>query len=346
MRCLCLLSAILALNVGCELIDHDDLDDAEVSALFESAHEDEQDSKADAARCSGVRLPDRGSFGKQVALTFDDGPNPLTTPRVMAILRERNVPATFFINGFRVNSDSTQRIVEDIVTDPLFELANHTWSHPNMKQQSASEVARQIDDTTSVIDSAGGRLRYFRFPYGASSCSTAQAVRDRGYTITGWHIDSADWCFSTGSIGLCPESQFRFVDDDVRDDMLAYTMRQIRARQGGVVLFHDIHSYTVSKLERFLDQLDEEGFVVVPLDDESVFPRLNDAPPVVEEGVMQGRVTTDLWLRSGPDSRSSGILVMSSGSIVTLTGNTDGDWLEIRFGATGGWAHGRFIERL
>jgi peptidoglycan/xylan/chitin deacetylase (PgdA/CDA1 family) len=272
----------------------------------------------------------------------------------MATLRAHGAPATFFINGRRVDSDATQQIVEDIVRDPLFELANHTWSHPNMKQQSSGEVARQIDDTTSVIETAGGEARYFRFPFGASTCSTAQAARDRGYAVTGWHVDSADWCFATGSVGLCPESQFRFVDDDVRDDMMAYTMRQVRAKQGGVVLFHDIHSYTANQLDRFLGLLEDEGYTVVPLDDDGVFPRLNDAPaapppapPVTPIGddSTQARVTTDLWLRAAPSASATGITVMPAGSIVTLTGNSEGDWLELHFGGDAGWAHGRFIER-
>ncbi len=273
MRRLPLLPSLLPLIllVACTSDDHPE----DASGLFEEAWQQERDSKSDTAQCSGVRVPDRPTFDNVVALTFDDGPNPTTTPLVMETLRRYGVPATFFINGRRVASETTQLIAQEIVDDELFILANHTWSHKQLTKQSARSVARQIDDTTVTIEDAGGEPSWFRFPYGASNCRTAQAVRQRGYEVVGWHIDSADWCFSTGTAGSCPASKFRYVDDDMRNNMRGYTMRQIRRRGGGIVLFHDIHRYTADQLEPLLDTLIEEGYRFTSIDDEDVFPRLN-----------------------------------------------------------------------
>jgi peptidoglycan/xylan/chitin deacetylase (PgdA/CDA1 family) len=70
--------------------------------LFEQAYEDARDEgKVDSASCSGVTVPDRNGFNKRIALTFDDGPNPDTTPQVIATLKKHRAPATFFTNGSR-----------------------------------------------------------------------------------------------------------------------------------------------------------------------------------------------------------------------------------------------------
>lgn len=270
-----LLLSSLALSAACATAgEEDEHDELTESDLFEQAWSENQNPKGDSNACSGVVVPDRGPFGKKVALTFDDGPNPTTTRRVMATLRAREAPAAFFINGRRVDSDDTRALAREIASDPLFELANHTWSHPDMRTLDATARAGQIDRTTAVIEAAGGEPRYFRFPFGASTCDSAAEVRDRGYTVTGWHVDTADWCFQSGG-GFCKPETFKHVPDQFRGDMVGFTMSQVRARQGGIVLFHDIHTNTANQLEAVLDALEAEGYEFVALDDLTAFPNLN-----------------------------------------------------------------------
>ena len=248
------------------------------TALFEQAYEEAQEEgKADGTDCSGVRVPDRTGFNKRIALTFDDGPNPTTTPQIMQILRKHNAPAAFFINGSRVSNAQTRAIAAEIAADPLFILANHSHSHLNLAQQSAANVAAQIDRTEAVIRAAGEIPRYFRFPFGSSTCATMQQVKDRGLISTGWHIDSADWCYAAGG-GVCKKSTFQYVPDDMRDDMSKYVMSQVRATNGGVILFHDIHPATANALDAMLTQLTQAGYTFVRLDDTAAFPRLNGVP--------------------------------------------------------------------
>ena len=252
-------------------------DDSEAGDLFSAAFEENTAPKADGASCSGVVVPDQGGFEKRVALTFDDGPNPATTPKVLEILRKHDLPATFFINGVRVNSPRAEAIVKDIAADPRFILANHTWSHQNMKTLSADAAASQIDRTTEVIERAGGESRYFRFPFGSSSCQTMAMIRDRQFVSTGWHVDSADWCFAPDD-GHCKESTFQHVPDSMRDDMLGWTMQQARQRNGGIILFHDIHQFTADNIESVILTLEEQGFTFTSIDDLAAFPVLNGVP--------------------------------------------------------------------
>ncbi len=250
------------------------------SALFEQAYLEEKDSKTDGADCSGVRVPDRTGFAKRIALTFDDGPNPATTPQVIEILKRHRAPATFFTNGSRYTSQAAKDIAKQIAADPSFILANHSQGHLNLAQQSASRVATEIDRTDTLIRAAGETPKYFRFPFGSSSCATKQAVQARGLIVTGWHIDSADWCYAAGG-GVCKQSTFKFVPDSMRSSMQDYVMSQVRATDGGIVLFHDIHPSTADALDGILTALETAGFSFVALDDAGVFPKLHGAvtPP-------------------------------------------------------------------
>jgi hypothetical protein len=104
-------------------------------------------------------------------------------------------------------------------------------------------------------------------------------VQDLGYRVTGWHIDSADWCFASRGDGTCPSRTFRYVPDQFRKDLEGYVMSQVRAKDGGVLLFHDIHANTVNVLPGILETLEDEGFAFVNVDDPVYFPRLNGAVP-------------------------------------------------------------------
>lgn len=277
MRLTSMLTALLASTLPMTSCGAEQGEEHEHTAEFERAWQEARSGKADNAGCSGVRVPDRGPFGGKVHLTFDDGPNPATTPQIMETLRRHNAPATFYINGSRVNNEATRAIAREIVDDPLFTLANHTWSHKNMAGLDTQTAISQIEATTEVIETAGGEATYFRFPFGSSTCATMELVKERGYTSTGWHIDSADWCFASGG-GFCRESTFRHVPDQFRDDMAGFVMTQVRSNQGGILLFHDIHSSTEAALEGILNTLELEGFEYTTIQDESTFPLLNGVP--------------------------------------------------------------------
>jgi peptidoglycan/xylan/chitin deacetylase (PgdA/CDA1 family) len=249
------------------------------SALYESAYEEgQQPGKADGTDCSGVRVPDRNGFNKRIALTFDDGPNPATTPTVIETLRRHNAPAAFFINGKRLANAQAKAIAAEVAADPLFILANHSQNHSDLATLSIDKVRQEMDRTAALVTEAGETMRYFRFPFGSSTCNTMHEVKARGWISTGWHIDSADWCFAAGG-GVCPKSTFKYVPDDMRDSMSKYVMSQVRSTNGGVILFHDIHPSTAANLDAMLTELENAGYTFVRLDDHAAFPKLNGVPP-------------------------------------------------------------------
>lgn len=251
--------------------DDEEHDEDDVAAEWEEAYEQQQDLKD--ASCSGVIVPDKSGFAKKVALTFDDGPNLETTPHVLDVLKEHGIHATFLINGKRVTSDAHRALLQRMIREGHI-VGNHTHDHKNSTTLSESEFRSQVEKTDAVIRAAGITPKYFRFPFGASTCKTASIVRDYGYVITGWHIDSADWCFASGG-GTCPKSTFKYVPDQYRNDMSALTLSQVKNTGGGIVLFHDIHANTANHLDAIIDTLESEGFTFTNVDDLQTFPRLN-----------------------------------------------------------------------
>lgn len=280
---LTLLGASLTLLASACGEDHDHSDaTAADTAIWEQIHEERSSGKADGGvECSGVIVPDQGNFNGRVTLTFDDGPNPETTPQVLDTLKAEGIQATFFINGRRVNSEASQALLQRILDEGHI-LANHSQSHSNFRELSLDSARTQVQKTDDIIAASGETRRYFRFPYGSSNCSTASMVRgDFGYAITGWHIDSADWCYasSTGGVGHCAASTFRWVPDQYRDDMVGYTLSQVRQNNGGILLFHDIHQNTANKLPSIIEGLRAGGYTFTNVDDVATYPKLNGVTP-------------------------------------------------------------------
>ena len=264
--------AATSIALGCSAATKDDDDHARE---WNRVHEQGVD-----APCSGVTPPDGGGFGKRVALTFDDGPNAATTGIVLDVLAAHGARAAFFINGSRVASKQERDLVARARASGHL-VGNHTQTHAEMTALSRAEAQGEVDATDAVLRAAGIAPAWFRFPYGSSSCETAEMVRSRGYRITGWHVDSADWCFAAGG-GYCSPSTFAYVTDAYRGDMVGYTLAQIRERQGGIVLFHDVHANTAANLDGILRALEAEGYLFVGLDDASTFPALNGATPAAK----------------------------------------------------------------
>ncbi len=273
-RAIYLLTSILLL-AGCaeEAPIEEDLSDA-----YEELMND--DGSADSARCSGVVVPDRGPFFNRIALTFDDGPNLANTPRVLEVLEAHGATATFFVNGRVIGTEGGELLQQMAEAGHL--IGNHTQNHKDSRTLSADGFRRELQQTDEAIRALGIEPRFMRFPYGSANCTTAGIARDEfGYRVVGWHIDTADWCFSssTGGVGYCSPSTFAHVPDRYRGDFVGWIVSQAQSRGGGVMLMHDIQSYTASQLDSVLTALEEAGFEFVGLDDATVFPQLNGEEP-------------------------------------------------------------------
>lgn len=271
--------------------------------------------------CSGMDPADPPPLGKRVALTFDDGPNPTTTPVIMDILRQYNIPATFFVLGMNVEDSRNWDIIEEMVADPLFDIGNHSWDHADQTSISFSAHKEQVDTTNDLLSTFGVTPIYFRFPYGVSSCATADNIRSRGMHVTGWHIDTGDWCYAAyGNIGECTREDYWRIPEEYATDMLGYTMEQLARYDGGIVLYHDIHEYTANELETTLDAMIDAGYTFVSLNDVASWPNLNgDSPadlPFVGEACRTDNdqcwvVEFDAWCEPTDAGSTNGICTLA-----------------------------------
>ena len=133
-----------------------------------------------------------------VALTFDDGPDPDWTPAILDVLRDRHVPATFFVVG--ENALGHPGLLSRIVAEG-HELGNHSYTHPNFATISDGEARLELNATERLVEAYTGRgMRLFRAPYfgdaeptTADELGPALAAQQDGYLNVGLHVDSEDW---------------------------------------------------------------------------------------------------------------------------------------------------------
>src|SRR5207237_6430082 len=130
--------------------------------------------------------------GPYVAMTFDDGPSAKLPPKLLDLLAAHHIKATFFLIGQNVaeNPDSVAREVRE-----GHEIANHSWSHPNLAKMSDDRVRDQLHKTEDAIRSASGnRPTLMRPPYGSISVRQKKWINQEfGYKIVLWDVDPLDW---------------------------------------------------------------------------------------------------------------------------------------------------------
>jgi cellulose synthase/poly-beta-1,6-N-acetylglucosamine synthase-like glycosyltransferase/peptidoglycan/xylan/chitin deacetylase (PgdA/CDA1 family)/spore germination protein YaaH len=210
----------------------------------------------------------------EVALTFDDGPDPEWTPPILDILREKHVPAAFFVVG--ENALGHPALLDRIVNEG-HELGNHSYTHPNFSTISDEEARLEINATERLVEAYTGRgMRLFRAPYfgdaeptTADELGPALVAQQDGYLNVGLHVDTEDW------------------QQPGVDAIVANAVREVEAgnreRSGQIVLLHDgggDRAQTIAALPRIIDQLRARGYRFVPvsalagLSDAQVMPRI------------------------------------------------------------------------
>jgi peptidoglycan/xylan/chitin deacetylase (PgdA/CDA1 family) len=127
----------------------------------------------------------------QIALTFDDGPNPAWTPQLLDLLAKHRVHATFFLIG-------KHAMEEPYLTRYLAEaghvIGNHSWSHPNLAFTSPKKVKEELKQTKQVLEHITGMpVRFFRPPYGGRRPDVLNAARDLGMRPVMWNVMTNDW---------------------------------------------------------------------------------------------------------------------------------------------------------
>jgi len=182
---------------------------------------------------------------KEVILTFDDGPAGQNTRRILDALDAKGIKATFFMVGemARNNPALARNVVARGHT-----VGSHTYGHPNLAAMSHADAVAEIARGERALREAGiADLPFFRFPYLADTTALRGHLAARGIVVVDVDIDSKDY--------------FRI--SPVR--VATRTMRDLRRRGSGIILFHDLHARTATMLPTFLNMLEREGYKVVAL---------------------------------------------------------------------------------
>jgi peptidoglycan/xylan/chitin deacetylase (PgdA/CDA1 family) len=128
---------------------------------------------------------------KELALTYDDGPNDLATERLLDVLACHNIRATFFMIGSFVRQ---RPAIARAVAAAGHLIGNHTMTHPWLAWQSAPRIRQELGDCNAALeDTLGQPVHFFRPPHGARRPFVLRAARELGLTAVNWNIIAGDW---------------------------------------------------------------------------------------------------------------------------------------------------------
>ena len=185
----------------------------------------------------------------EVVLTFDDGPHPPTTSKVLAALAQECVRATFFLIGLHASEhpDMVKRIAREGHT-----IGHHTWSHPFMAripfEKAKSEIDRGIaadEMALKGVSTTTPSTPFFRFPYFEGTQAQLDLLQSRGIVVFGADLWASDWNEIT------PEQELKLVTE------------RLAAAGKGIILFHDPKARTAAIMPAFLRYLRDNGYRVV-----------------------------------------------------------------------------------
>ncbi|HEY4243091.1 MAG TPA: polysaccharide deacetylase family protein [Kofleriaceae bacterium] len=179
-----------------------------------------------------------------VAFTFDDGPNPATSPEVIAALEKYDIPATFFIVTQRIDGKHGEKAREVLARELAegFTVGSHSVTHANLKHADAAKLAKEVDASLRTLSPEAKRpIGLFRPPYGSMSPLGRIHLKALGLTEVFWSVDTLDWKAKDA------------------DKLRAKVHQMIIKQNGGVVLMHDIKPITAKIIASVFDDLEAEN---------------------------------------------------------------------------------------
>jgi peptidoglycan/xylan/chitin deacetylase (PgdA/CDA1 family) len=225
----------------------------------DSAVQDFQNHNISAFGLAGTRT---------LALTFDDGPSPVTR-RLLDILEDKGVAATFFVLGDHAH---TRRAIIERIHNAGHVIANHGKTHGDLRRMELAAAVAEIKYTHGEIrDLTDGRRLYFRAPYGAWSTQLAPELNSdlelRDYIgPIFWTAGGETTYDSNGEIRTAADWECWSHHRSEEECMRGYT-REVAVHQGGVVLMHDLTTHSVEMAGKLIDQWRTEGYRFVTLDE-------------------------------------------------------------------------------
>lgn len=189
-----------------------------------------------------------------VAFTFDDGPNPETTPSVIDALEKYDIPATFFIVTQRLSGEKGRTVLARELSDG-FMVGSHSVTHKNLKNATGETIAKEMDASFRRLATVANRpIGLFRPPYGALSGAGRARLKQLGVTEVIWSIDTLDWKAHDA------------------DKLRKKVLRMILKQNGGIVLMHDIKPITAKIIADVLDDLEAENCRRLDAKQEPIWP--------------------------------------------------------------------------
>lgn len=189
-----------------------------------------------------VRVTERIIEGKKlVALTFDDGPSSETTPKLLDVLYQKDVPATFFMLGYMINANP--ELVKKVEKSG-HEVASHTMYHQNLVRIPESAVQSDINEANNAFKNALGHLpKFTRPPYGNFNSIVSAKI---GTPMILWSVDTMDWKTKT------------------TESIVSTAMSEVY--DGAIILMHDIYPTSVDAVPTLIDTMRQNGyeFVTIP----------------------------------------------------------------------------------
>lgn len=182
------------------------------------------------------------SGGKMVALTFDDGPDPRYTEKLLDGLKERGVKATFFVTG--ANAYKYPEIIKRIQEEGHL-IGNHTYHHIQLTAANGEQFRNEIISTNEVIRGITGEdTEYIRPPYGSWNKKYEEELNM--FPVL-WSIDPRDWC------------------SDDADCIVRNTVSKVK--EGDIILMHDQYQSSVTAALEIVDRLQKEGYIFVTVEE-------------------------------------------------------------------------------
>jgi peptidoglycan-N-acetylglucosamine deacetylase len=199
--------------------------------------------------------------GPYIAMTFDDGPHAINTPKLLDMAAKRQIKLTFFVLGECVQQNPV--VLQREVAEG-HEIGNHSWSHPNLAKLSDEAVRSQLRRTDDlIVKTAGVKPKLMRPPYGELTRRQRIWVNhDFNYKVILWDVDPLDWKRPGPSI--------------VASRIIA------GARPGSIILSHDIHPPTIEAMPQVFDALLAKGFKFVTVSELLAMDKGGERPEVAK----------------------------------------------------------------
>lgn len=190
-----------------------------------------------------------GSDTKTLYLTFDNGYENGFTPHILDVLKQKRVPAAFFVTGHYVK-DQPELIMRMAAEGHI--VGNHSWSHPDMTRIGAQAIHNEMDKVKAEVAGLTGQptMAFMRPPRGIFSDSMLAACKEQGYTAVFWSIAYKDW-------DVHAQKGKQYAYDQV--------VRQLHP--GAVILLHAVSSDNAEALADIIDEAVRQGYTFKSLDD-------------------------------------------------------------------------------